>query len=256
MRKSRQLRKTAALLATATMAVSLAIPALATAQSSTVAGSERSFPAQGGADRKNILAEATSISSDSKANWGGIESLTIEKTDSPAEVATKEAARKAAEEAAAAQRAQRAQAQKQAEVSRSEQRSTVGVMVLKTSSNVNLGTYDPAWAGTYPFGQCTWWVAIRRAQIGRPVPGNMGNGKDWANSARAHGMKVDHTPEVGAVLVFQPGQLYADPVYGHVAFVEQVLDDGSIITSETSGGRGGVGFSRHIYNASVFEYVH
>lgn len=34
--------------------------------------------------------------------------------------------------------------------------------------------------------------------------------------------------------IFSPGQAGADPTYGHIAFVEQVKSDGSILISESN----------------------
>ncbi|QOL33107.1 CHAP domain-containing protein [Bifidobacterium eulemuris] len=85
----------------------------------------------------------------------------------------------------------------------------------------------------YPWGQCTWWVASRRAQIGNPIPG-WGNAKDWRDQAKAAGMSVDKTAKVGDVIVFQAGILGADGYYGHVAVVEKVNSDGSIEISESN----------------------
>jgi surface antigen len=108
----------------------------------------------------------------------------------------------------------------------------------------------------YPFSQCTWWAAIRRAQLGKPVTNHMGNGADWANSARKLGWKVDHIPSVGAVIVFQRGQLGASPVYGHVAIVEKILPDGSVITSECGATFHGKPFTRRLVGATHLEFIH
>lgn len=84
----------------------------------------------------------------------------------------------------------------------------------------------------YPFSQCTWWVYIRRHQLGLPCGSYFGNGGQWANSARAHGYRVDRTPSAGAIMVFAPGQDGSSPVYGHVAVVERVNGNGTVTTSE------------------------
>lgn len=110
--------------------------------------------------------------------------------------------------------------------------------------------------GTYPFSECTWWAAVRRAQLGRPVPDNMGNGGQWADSGRAKGMSVDNTPHVGDVIVFAPGQAGAVAYYGHVAVVEAILSDGSIIISECSANYNGEIRTRRIWDASKYQYVH
>ncbi|TCD54070.1 CHAP domain-containing protein [Alloscardovia theropitheci] len=108
----------------------------------------------------------------------------------------------------------------------------------------------------YEFSQCTWWAYTRRHQLGLPVGSYFGNGAQWANSARKLGYSVDNKPQVGDVVVFQPGQEGAVAYYGHVAIVEKVNDDGSIVTSESNAGTGGKIFSRTISNASRFEFIH
>lgn len=78
----------------------------------------------------------------------------------------------------------------------------------------------------YDRGFCTWYVANRRAEVGNPVPANLGNAATWDDRALRAGMKVNKTPAVGAAVVTsQRGA-------GHVAFVERVNEDGSIWISE------------------------
>lgn len=112
----------------------------------------------------------------------------------------------------------------------------------------------------YPARQCTLWAYLRRSQLGLPVGSYMGNGAEWANTGRRLGYLVNRTPHVGAVMVFARGQRVgnwtADWQYGHVAVVERVNADGSVLISE-----GGTGFSTFpayetIYNPGDYEYVH
>ena len=98
---------------------------------------------------------------------------------------------------------------------------------------------------TYPFSQCTWWVYLRRHQLGLPVGSHMGNGNMWAESARARGYWVDHTARhVGDILVFAASQFDSDAQYGHVAIVEKINPDGSVVTSESGAAYHGSTFSR------------
>ncbi|MDU6641352.1 MAG: CHAP domain-containing protein, partial [Alloscardovia omnicolens] len=108
----------------------------------------------------------------------------------------------------------------------------------------------------YPFSQCTWWAYTRRHQLGLPVGSYFGNGGQWANSARALGYSVDNTPQVGDVMVFLPGQEGADPVYGHVAIVEKINADGSVVTSESGAVMNGKTYTRTISNPSRFQFIH
>lgn len=87
-------------------------------------------------------------------------------------------------------------------------------------------------SGSYPFGQCTWYAYNRMAQLGKRVDGNMGNGGFWGQSGRAKGYKVYNRPKVGTAVSFSPGVAGSSSLYGHVAVVEYVNSDGSILVSE------------------------
>ncbi len=78
----------------------------------------------------------------------------------------------------------------------------------------------------YDYGFCTWYVANRRAQIGRPVPANLGNANTWAVVAASIGMATGSAPQVGAAAVKHSG------APGHVGIVESVNADGSFWMSE------------------------
>jgi surface antigen len=75
--------------------------------------------------------------------------------------------------------------------------------------------------GKFAFGQCTWYAASRR-----PVPWT-GNASQWYGNARAMGYSVGQTPEPGAFMV-----TWESAFFGHVAYVEQVNEDGSFVVSE------------------------
>ncbi|OJG77546.1 hypothetical protein RV10_GL002380 [Enterococcus pallens] len=90
----------------------------------------------------------------------------------------------------------------------------------------------------YPMGQCTWGAYNRMAQIGKPIEwfsGDGGNGGSWAASARARGYTVvKGKPQVGWAASFYGGLAGSTPPYGHVAVVEYVNSDGSMLVSETN----------------------
>lgn len=92
----------------------------------------------------------------------------------------------------------------------------------------------PATDTTYQAFQCTWWASVRRARIGKPVDGHMGNGGQWDDTARSLVYPTGKTATAGDVIVFEAGVLGADGYYGHVAVVEQVRDNGDILISEAS----------------------
>jgi surface antigen len=78
----------------------------------------------------------------------------------------------------------------------------------------------------YDYGFCTWYAANRRAQMGREVPGNLGNANTWAVIAASFGIPTGATPAVGAVAVKHAR------APGHVGVVEAVNADGSFWMSE------------------------
>lgn len=86
-------------------------------------------------------------------------------------------------------------------------------------------------AATYPYGQCTWFVYNRAKTFGISFSPYMGNGGDWKSQA---GYEVTNTPTKHAAVSFYPGQAGADPTYGHIAFVEDVSSDGSVLISESN----------------------
>ena len=55
-----------------------------------------------------------------------------------------------------------------------------------------------------------------------------GNAGDWAASATAAGFEVGTTPKVGAIIVWTNGG------YGHVGYVTEVREDGSIQIIESN----------------------
>lgn len=83
-------------------------------------------------------------------------------------------------------------------------------------------------ANAYAWGNCTWWVAARRAQVGQPIPGSWGNAAAWAVRAARNGYVVDHHPTPGAIMQTP----YSAGGLGHVAFVESVDQDGTWHISE------------------------
>ncbi|EOL43604.1 amidase domain-containing protein [Enterococcus caccae] len=85
-------------------------------------------------------------------------------------------------------------------------------------------------SGSYPVGQCTWYVYNRLKQLGVPVDDFMGNGGDWGSKGIALGYQVSALPKAGRAISFQPGVAGADSQYGHVAFVEAVTSEGIIIS--------------------------
>lgn len=104
-----------------------------------------------------------------------------------------------------------------------------GTQPVSRSSGYSFGF---AWGGFsavyssngYDFGWCTYYAALRRAQIGRPVPSNLGNAYSWYRLAQRAGLPTGLSPQIGAVAVNESGN--------HVSVVEVVNGDGSFWVSE------------------------
>ncbi|ARJ51211.1 LysM peptidoglycan-binding domain-containing protein [Staphylococcus lutrae] len=93
-----------------------------------------------------------------------------------------------------------------------------------TNQNSNTPTFNHQ--NLYDWGQCTWHVFNRRAETGQPISTFWWNADHWAANAAGDGYTVDHHPTVGSIM-----QNYDGPI-GHVAYVERVNPDGSILISE------------------------
>lgn len=84
----------------------------------------------------------------------------------------------------------------------------------------------------YAWGNCTQYVYNRITQLGGHVDLDMGNGQDWGQTGRMRGYEVSQTPKVGTAVSFAGGVLGSDSRYGHVAFLESIESDGSLLLSE------------------------
>lgn len=97
-----------------------------------------------------------------------------------------------------------------------------------TSSSSNYYYNTPVFhhRNLYDWGQCTWHVFNRRAQIGKGISTYWWNANNWDNAAARDGYRIDYNPTVGSIAQSDAGY------YGHVAFVERVNSNGSILVSE------------------------
>jgi surface antigen len=109
--------------------------------------------------------------------------------------------------------------------------------------------FTPAYGSNgYDYGYCTWYVANRIA-----VPANWGNANTWDNYAVLSGWTVSSTPIAGAVAQTDRG------FEGHVAVVEAVSEDGSMIKySDMNGiaGWGRVGYSDWVPSSRYPHYIY
>ncbi len=100
----------------------------------------------------------------------------------------------------------------------------------------------------YTYGYCTWYVAGKIA-----VPANWGNANTWDNRAPSSGWIVSSIPRVGAIGQTNRGS------EGHVAIVEAVSPDGTMIKySDMNGlaGWGRVGYSDWTTTAKFENYIY
>lgn len=86
----------------------------------------------------------------------------------------------------------------------------------------------------YDYGYCTWYVASRIS-----MPSNWGNANTWDSGARASGWTLSKTPIVGAIAQTDAGGL------GHVAVVDAVSEDGTMIKYSDMNGLAGWGRVGH-----------
>jgi surface antigen len=105
----------------------------------------------------------------------------------------------------------------------------------------------------YDYGYCTWYAANRRAEMGKPVPANLGNASTWKVLSQRAGIPVGNTPAAGAV-IWTPPRDY----YGHVGIVEQVNEDGSVLISEMNTVGWGVKSSKTLSaeQAANYSYIY
>ncbi|WP_020006986.1 LysM peptidoglycan-binding domain-containing protein [Salinicoccus albus] len=92
-------------------------------------------------------------------------------------------------------------------------------------------------ANHYWWGECTWYVFERRDEMGKPVGNDWGHADNWDDEARADGYTVNNSPSVGAIM---QANAWTNNTWGmgHVAIVEKVNADGSILVSEMNFGSG------------------
>lgn len=129
----------------------------------------------------------------------------------------------------------------------------IAASIAPTISRSNESATGFPWGGSgpvygsngYDYGYCTWYVASRIA-----VPTNWGNANTWDNLAPLSGWQVSTIPTPGAIAQTDRGS------QGHVAIVEEVSVDGTMIKYSDMNGLAGWGHVGHSdwIAASHFEH--
>src|SRR5699024_6346827 len=148
-------------------------------------------------------------------------------------VAAEEKAQEEAAAQAAAEQAEAAVAEAEAAERAAEQEAASQPSASTPSQSVSNGK------NWYDWGTCAWYVFERRSEMGLSTGNGWGDASNWASAAQSSGYSVGNTPEVGAVM-HAPAYTNGSYGQGHVAVVERVNGDGSILVSEMQFG-GGVG---------------
>lgn len=85
---------------------------------------------------------------------------------------------------------------------------------------------DPMKYNTYTKGQCTHYVFEKVREDGMKIGKKWNDAKYWGSYAQKSDYKVNQSPKVGSILQTTEGE------YGHVAYIEQRNDNGSLEVSE------------------------
>lgn len=110
----------------------------------------------------------------------------------------------------------------------------------------------------YTWGECTWYAFERRKELGKAVSNSWGNATNWAKKARSDGYNVSNSPSVGAIMQSDAWTNHSYDL-GHVAIVERINPDGSILVSEMNfgGGQGNKVFRTiSASSASNHNFIH
>lgn len=112
----------------------------------------------------------------------------------------------------------------------------------KTRYSAPKQSYASSAGNTYYYGYCTWYAKQRRPDL----PNMLGNGGQWVANAAARGYATGTTPRTGAIA----------ETTGHVAYVESVGGDGTIVISEMNGPAGFGAIDTRTVPASQYRYIY
>lgn len=124
------------------------------------------------------------------------------------------------------------------------------------------GSANPLDEWNFYYKQCTSFVAWRLNSANKVPFSNQYKGRErwgdagqWADSARSVGIRVDRTPQVGAVAWSGPYYVGASG-FGHVAWVADVLSDGRVVIEEYNAGWAGAYSTRTVAPTDFQGYIH
>lgn len=95
--------------------------------------------------------------------------------------------------------------------------------------------YNPGNVSSYDGKSCTSWVAWKVNQMWGETngfPARMGNAVNWKSKLANYGYSSDSNPRTGDIAYWS----YLTSSAGHVGFVNEVKDDGSIVLTEYNWG--------------------
>ncbi len=120
---------------------------------------------------------------------------------------------------------------------------TAQPVVGKYYSNIpQKGRYVDSAGNTYYNGYCTWYAKNRRPDL----PNQLGNGGQWVANAAARGYATGSTPRAGAIAEMP----------GHVAYVESVNADGTMVISEMNGPAGFGRTDTRTVPSNQYQYIY
>lgn len=104
------------------------------------------------------------------------------------------------------------------------------------------GYYVDSAGNTYYNGYCTWYAKDRRPDL----PNMLGNGGQWVANAAARGYATGSAPRAGAIA----------EIPGHVAYVESVNPDGTMVISEMNGPAGFGNVGTRTVPSGQYKYIY
>ncbi|MBI5972267.1 CHAP domain-containing protein [Staphylococcus caledonicus] len=121
-----------------------------------------------------------------------------------------------------------------------------------TQPTIHFWEKNPMKFNTYVKGQCTYYVFNHIRQDGNMINNKWGDAKYWAEKADDEGYKVNHVPSVGSILQYPKGE------HGHVAYIEKVNSDGSLMVSDMNYRKPYEVTKRTVssYQVDSFNYIH